>query len=447
MRRMSANWIEEGEKHSTKLLVALFILSLAAFLATIPLPRSDGMLIGSDGIGYYAYVRSIGIDHDIDFANEYQRLYPAVDLSQLKTSTGLTANHFAVGPAILWLPFFIVAHLISLALQSLGFSVTTDGYSYTYQAAVCIGSVFYGFFGMMLMHRTTRRLFADTALVACVLLLLATNYIYYLIVEPSMSHMCSLFATSLMMYIWITTRPTGRLRECFAIGLAGGLIGLVRLPDITLLLMPLLDFMFLRASIFEKGKRIVAVVAGFFSVFWIQMLVWNTLNGNQLLSGYPVKGEQGFSWFSPHLLEVLASTQHGLFTWHPILLFAFIGLVLLNRIDRWLSALLLLGFFSQAYLIASWWGWTQGDSFGGRMFVASLPIFVIGLALFLRQVAMKKNLAYLSLAGGGVLVLWNALFLIQYRMGYISASGPYSIRELTVGKAEMVIDIVSKFLG
>jgi hypothetical protein len=145
------------------------------------------------------------------------------------------------------------------------------------------------------------------------------------------------------------------------------------------------------------------------------------------------------------VLDVLFSAEHGLFLWHPILLFAAIGLVLFFRANPLLGGLLLAGFFSQIYLIASWSFWSQGDSFGGRMFISLLPVFAIGLAAFLQRVTLKYNTQVLSLVVSGVLVLWNFFFLIQYRLGFISMSGPYTIRELTIGKMEMIIEIANRF--
>src|SRR5437773_1503554 len=69
--------------HATLSLLA--ILSAVVFLATIPLSRLDGMLIGSDGVGYYIYVHSLVMDGDLDFANEHARLYPDEDLAEVRT--------------------------------------------------------------------------------------------------------------------------------------------------------------------------------------------------------------------------------------------------------------------------------------------------------------------------------------------------------------------------
>ena len=58
------------------LLGALSAACLVVFLATIPLPRIDGQLIGGDGAGYYAYLPSVILDRDLDFANQYAALMP-----------------------------------------------------------------------------------------------------------------------------------------------------------------------------------------------------------------------------------------------------------------------------------------------------------------------------------------------------------------------------------
>lgn len=426
-------------------LVTLFALSLMAFLGTIALPRVDGLLIGSDGLGYYMYVRSIVIDQDIDFANEYRYLYPDRSLDSLQTPTGLTANQYAIGPGLLWMPFFVAGHLIASGLRAIGLEVAVDGYSYLYQAAVCIGSICYGFLGMLLMHRTTRQLFPHTATLACVLVWLATSFIYYLVIEPSMSHMCSFFAAALLLYTWLSTRPQESLRQCYAVGLAGGLVGLVRQPDAALLIIPLLSYVLTRRPFLEHVKQLAITMVGFFSIFWVQMLAWMIVNGSPFSSGY-LTGSQGFTWGSPHLLEVLFSTEHGLFLWHPILLFGLIGIFTLSRRDRRLSFLLLMGLLGQVYIIASWSSWSQGDAFGGRMFIASLPIFMLGLAAFLQRLGPGMP-PHAPLIAGGILVLWNALSLLQYRLGYISMSGPYTIQALTVGKLEMAADLLGRVLN
>jgi hypothetical protein len=82
----------------------LFLFSLLFFLALLRVPRVDRQLIGSDGAYYYVYVRSIVIDHDLNFANEYA-YYRLPAIANSPTPTGLAPNKYAIGPALLWIPF------------------------------------------------------------------------------------------------------------------------------------------------------------------------------------------------------------------------------------------------------------------------------------------------------------------------------------------------------
>ena len=95
----------------------LFLFSLLFFLVLLRAPRIDGQLIGSDGVAYYVYVRSLVIDNDLDFTNEYTyfQLKPA---AFTRTSVGYIGNKYAIGPALLWMPFFLAAHAIALAARA-----------------------------------------------------------------------------------------------------------------------------------------------------------------------------------------------------------------------------------------------------------------------------------------------------------------------------------------
>jgi hypothetical protein len=431
--------------HPYRTLAGWFGVCWVAFLLLIPLPRVDGMLIGSDGVGYYVYVRSLVFDGDLDFTNEYSRLLPKFDPGSPTTITGLRPNQFAIGPGLLWLPFFVLVHGILLLLSGLGLPVVVDGYSYAYQAAICTGSMVYGALGMGLMYATVRRWWPRTALAACGLLWFGTNFIYYQVFEPSMSHMGSLFAVSLLIYLWLRFRPYQRWQTWFVLGLSGGLVALVRQPDVTLLLLPVLDGWLECAPLRRKIQGSLALGVGFGLVFAIQMRTWAILNGSPWQSGY-LDGRQGFSWLHPKLLEVLFALQHGLYVWHPILLLATLGWAVVWATNKRLAVLFGLGFASQVYCIAAWSSWAQGDAFGGRMFLAVLPLFVFGLAGGLEW-AIRHGYGWACWGAGVVLIGWNGLFLLQYRLGFISMNGPYTLAELTLGKGEMLIALWNRLIA
>ena len=429
-------------------LTILLILSLIIFFTSIPLNRGKGILIGGDGIWYFMYTRSLVIDHDIHFANEYEYFHSKDPLTKEMgvmsvTQTGFIFNKYSIGPGILWMPFFIIAHAISLVLNYFGLHISTDGYSYIYQAAICIGSIIYGFLGMILVYSATKKYYPDTALSACLLLWLASNGIHYQIVQPSMAHMCSFFSVSLLLFTWIKYRPVQNLRHWLLIGLAGGLVGIVRQPDATFLLLPIFDGILDRSmSVMDKFKSLSILTFGFFVIFSIQLATWTIIYGSPLINGYTSYGE-GFSWLSPKILEILFSTNHGLFLWHPILLIAVFGLLHFQYLDRKLASLLACGLLMQIYLIGSWSTWFQGDSFGGRMFIASFPLLIIGLGGSLSW-AISKYFSKIVWFIGLILIGWNALFLIQYTFAYIPHQGPLTFEQFFQGKLIMIIDIVQK---
>jgi hypothetical protein len=74
------------------------------------------------------------------------------------------------------------------------------------------------------------------------------------------------------------------------------------------------------------------------------------------------------------------------------------------------------------YLIASWWDWQFGDSYGHRGFVESLPIFALGLATVFERLAGRPRwaiaLAFLVVPAAGL-----SLFqMVQYWTGAMPMS-------------------------
>ena len=98
---------------------------LLLFLLTLPLVNP---WVRGDGVGYYAYIRSLLVEHKLDFANDWRagnlsftmgRVHAdgTIDPRQY-TRTGHLDNHFTVGPSILWAPFLVPVHLAMLTLRA-----------------------------------------------------------------------------------------------------------------------------------------------------------------------------------------------------------------------------------------------------------------------------------------------------------------------------------------
>src|ERR1700691_5400999 len=102
---------------------------LLAIIFLLTLPLSNPWVRG-DGVGYYAFARSLLIEHRLDFTKDWQAGNTRFPMGRPweggnprpaeYTVTGLIDNHFAVGPAILWSPFLIVTHVAVLSYDGLG---------------------------------------------------------------------------------------------------------------------------------------------------------------------------------------------------------------------------------------------------------------------------------------------------------------------------------------
>ncbi len=137
---------------------------LLLFLVSLPLLNP---WIRGDGVGYYAFARAPLIEHNLDFQHDYQSANASFRDARLdenglpktifRTATGHLDNHFTVGPAILWMPFLLIAHAGVLLARAMGSQVAADGFSAPYRIAMAFGTALYGFLGVLLAVRIARQ--------------------------------------------------------------------------------------------------------------------------------------------------------------------------------------------------------------------------------------------------------------------------------------------------
>src|SRR5262245_23351697 len=137
-RFLSLEWFEH---HPARIFTTIGIVFAVAYVVALTLfPRSHGRIADGDTIQYYAYLRSLVIDRDLDFTNDYELLYtreagPAADNVWLtsRTPRGRPPNLMSIGPALLWSPFFLVAYVAVATLRSVGWSMPLDGIAAPFQ--------------------------------------------------------------------------------------------------------------------------------------------------------------------------------------------------------------------------------------------------------------------------------------------------------------------------
>ncbi len=451
--------VDELVERPLPLFVAILFLFVVVFAASIALaPRRYGRLIVGDGIYYYVYLRSVVLDGDLDFTNDFTlyQSYNSQDLvkkqemlEEHKTPLGKPANYFSVGPALLWAPAYIPIHLLALAL-----GLPHDGFSYLYEAPPLFLSIGYAFIGILLMYRVAAGMFSRwAALVAVLGVWLATNVVYYMGVSPSASHALSMFAVSLFLYLWRRTRVNRTLRQWFLLGLSAGLMTLVRWQDLLVALLPLFELIggwqqesktssslsALRASL-AAG---LVFMAGLALAFSPQMAAW------QILYGSPLTAPQGSGFFyplRPEMWNVLFGLKRGLFTWTPLVLLAVIGFFPLYRRDRLLGLSCVVILLAETYvnsIVYDWWG---GEAFGARRFIGLMPLFALGLAALVDALRPQFSRSVVA-AALGIFIIWNMLFILQYDLwlhgiGHISAQP--TLKEITVDKFLAPFELLSR---
>jgi hypothetical protein len=433
---------------------------LVVFLASIPLPHVDGQLVGGDGIGYYSYLPSLVLEHDLDFANEYVTILPPGGrLFTARTPTGLSYNYWPVGPPLLWLPFFLVAHGLALLLTAGGIVVRLDGLGYWHQAFVICGNIAYGGTAMWLAFRTARRVARDvSAMWAVLLVAFGGNLAYYMTAEASLAHATAAFAVSLFFAVWMRLRGRSEPRQAALLGALAGLVAVVRTQDLVLLLVPIAAEVTTRfgsargrgpsAMLASLGRDAVLAVVAAVVVYSPQFFVSSALYGAwwkppQLQVGWI--GFQVFTWQSPRFWSVLFSPQSGLLTWHPIVAFALLGAVPLWRRDRPLAAALVTGVLAQTYVTGGWHDWAQGRAFGARTFVSCLPLFAAGLAALIdatRRLFAARPVARRALLAGtaAFLLAANLLLAVEFRADLAYTSRRPTWHDLGVRRVTFLIE-------
>jgi len=396
------------------------------FLLTLPLVTPK--VRGADEIEYFSYLRSLVFDHDVEFGNEYDRFYAAdpqglagfkaTFLDRRETETGRHINFAPLGCALLWSPFYLLAHAGVLAARALGARVAADGFSFPYVAAVCYASALYGVAGLLLVHGTLRdhgRMPEPAATLSVAALWLGTPLLYYMTLAPAFSHAPGVFAVALLVWLSLraAARPKSSVWEWAMIGAAGGLAALVREQDGLFLIVPAGLLLYLAIAARSWGAalaRAVAMGVAAALAFFPQLLAYRALTGR---FGPSRLVARKISWSSPHLLQVLFDPGHGLFAWSPLLLVATGGLVYLLWRRRDLTVVLLaLALLLQVWINGAVESWTQAGAFGSRRFVSSTPIFAWGLAALLAAVPARRfRFAVLALV---LFVWWNVGLMVQF---------------------------------
>jgi hypothetical protein len=427
-------------------------LALVALLSLIIRLGAGYWGITGDGLSYYAHLRSLMLDHDFHYENEFKafnKFHYDLLSSDARTSTGHVPNKYPVGPGLLWVPFFGLGHLSTHLANLFGIQSPLDGYSVFYQFFICLGSIFYGFLGLFLLYRINRIFFeSDIAAISVIIIFLSTNLLNYYISEQAMPHILSMFSVALFAYLCLRDYGVKKMQSYIYLGLSAGLMIMVRYQNGMFMILPLFELIAVSFGRDRSCKDIlISLRKGILFILVLalalipQFIVWKVLYGKFFF--YTYTGE-GFNFLAPKLIETLFSSRHGLISWTPIILLSLGGYLLYFRESRSIYWALLTCFLLQWYINSSWHCWWFGNSFGGRAFINCTFIFTIGLSALIRRFYRKK--IYLSVVFAA-LIMWNVLFTAQYMVGLVPQGDYVSWKAVAKNNCSLIDAFLARLRG
>jgi hypothetical protein len=349
-----------------------------------------------------------------------------------------------VGPAILWAPFFLLAHAAVLLARAAGSAVSADGFSAPYRIAVAFATAFYGFLGLLISFRMARKYAQERwALLATIAIWWASSLPVYMYFNPSWSHAHSAFVVALFLWYWHKTRLLRTPRQWLLLGVIAGLMLNVYFANAMLLVVLVVEALRDNAAAFRPASRdqrnlgallsgqlifAAAVLLSLLPTFLSRYIIY----GNALESGYVPLRE--WSWHSPYFLAVLFSSNHGLFSWTPILAFSIAGLFLFCQREPLLGQAFLAAALTFYLFIACYPDWDGISSYGNRFFISLTILFILGLSIALDRFAGLSRNPRVTMAAAATLlsgfILWNIGFLFQWGSHLVPARGPISWRQM-----------------
>jgi hypothetical protein len=372
--------------------------------------------IRSDGISYHVYLPSIvlhGSPRLWATANDqYGGAYPEHTGILRWPNTSWWLNPHPIGVAVLMLPFFLMAHALTLWSN-----LPPDGFSLYYQIAATLGGLTYGTAGLAILSRVLQRHVPEGVVLATLTAItFGTNYFHYLTFDATFSHTFAFFLVAALLSIterWWTSPTSSRT---VMLGLVVGALFLVRHSHLLLILVPALyrpsDLWARRTSIVVAG--LVALL-----VALPQLAIYKAVTGVWIVSPYSLLPAT-MNFGSPEIAGVLFTLPKGLFFWSPVLLASVVGVFLLRgdaRAFRWSSVVV---FLLLTWLVGSWYDWQFGGSYGHRGFTDVLPLFAVPMAAAfdrLRQASLPMRTAGVIVVGAAVLL--STFQMVQYWNGLI----------------------------
>ena len=400
--------------------IILFLLFITMICSVFSLKRwsmaeTPQKIINWDVTSYYSYLPAIFIYHDITFEfliNHPEKKFGEKHEFFFQTApNGSKVAKFTMGTAIMYAPFFFIAHLSAHL-----FNYEANGFSAPYEFCLALSSLFYLLIGLFHLRKTLLLFFNESATsITLISIMLGTNLYYYSTSEPAMSHTYSFSLVSIWLFQFIKWYNNPNYKRAMLLGLLFGLIVLIRPVNCILLIFPWLYDIYSGKTFLNKinfilinRKKIILIWFICFLVFIPQLIYWKYLTGHWLFYSYL---NEIFYFSKLHILDGLLSYRNGWLVYSPIMIFSIIGIFILSKKNKNLFFPVLIFFLINIYIAYSWWTWWYGGSFGSRPMIDSYPIMALPFAALFQTVFNKSKL--ISVALISIIIAFVFLNLFQ----------------------------------
>ncbi len=426
------------------LMLLTWLISLFSFM--------NARIETNDPLGYYAQTVALAERMSLDLSLEAKQIDQIGWTHNLKKDsiTGKIYSQYPLGVSLMQLPFYYFGKVLA----------GTDSKSPWRGSEVwwvCAGSALYGLAGVLILLILGLKLWGTgIAVRTTILIFLGTALYYYMFFQPGMSHSYAFFLSSAFLIVWLgpilkEKKPDWckaadrSLLRSFTLGVLLGMSFLLRYLDGLLALLLVFECLYLMLSgkSHSGGRMITTILPGYLAAFigfvltaGIQFVAqylkhnrWSILNH---YDGGFERGVGAWKW-----LEVLFSSHHGLFYWHPLLILGLLGFIwsLISRKTAWrvpgiwFLALLLI----YAVVVAAWGRFAFGaNSFGHRFFISLYPLFFLFIGFFVEflseQLGTRFNIFLTTVAF--LFLAFNASVMLQFATGVIPPDAPVTWAEM-----------------
>ncbi len=408
-------------------------LVFAATIIYLNISNPPKNILTYDVFGYYLYLPGTFIYHQWEYTDQstFEKINDKYEVTstfyQFVRAPNLKyLNKYSMGLAFLYLPFFLIAHLMAIAG---GFPA--DGFSPPYQLSLLVGGLIYSFIGIFVLRKVLLKYLSDvTVAITMALLIFGSNYIYEATFKGIMPH--NLIFTLYTLILWFTIRwhEEYKMRDAILLGFFCGLAILSRPTEIICLLIPLLWGVTDKNSLKEKFlllrknyRQVIAAGVAIFLIWIPQMIYWKAIAGSFLFYSYDNPGE-GFEFLWPYTLKVLFSFRKGWLVYSPVMAFAIIGLYYLRKYNRQSFIPVLSFFILNLYLVSSWSCWWYAESYGQRALIQSYAVMALPFGYFTSHILhhrswwLKLSVLLISLS----FIVLNFFQIWQLQSGILDAS-------------------------